>query len=113
MNQTKILIMNTSEIYTAFKKQGSDLTITKMLMLPEELQLKQRASISMLAHEARNPLTSINLAIAILQSELENDSLKLYLNIISVSSIRITEMMNQIIQPQEISATKNHSAIYC
>lgn len=104
--------MNTTEIYTAFKKQSNDLRITKMLLLPEKVQLKQRASISILAHEARNPLTSINLAIAMLQSEIENDSLKIYLDIISMSSIRITEMMNQIIQLQEISATENHSEVY-
>ena len=105
--------MNTTEIYTAFKKPGNGLTITKMLLLPEKVQLRQRSSISMLAHEARNPLTSINLAIAMLQSEIENDSLKIYLDIIAVSSARINEMMNQIIQLQEISATNNHSEVYC
>jgi signal transduction histidine kinase len=105
--------MNTTEIYTACKNQSNDLRITKMLLLPEKVQLKPRASISILAHEARNPLTSINLAIGILQSEIENDSLKMYLEIIADNSVRISEMMNQIIQLKEISSIKNHPEIYC
>ena len=105
--------MITPEIYTVFKKEGNDLTITKMQLLPEKVQLKKRASISLLAHEVRNPLTSINLAIAMLQSEIENDSLNIYLEIIACSSIRISEMVNHIIQLQEISAIENHSEVYC
>jgi len=105
--------MNSPETYIAFTKQEDDLTIKKKLLLPEKVQLKPRTTISLLAHEARNPLTSINLAIAMLQSEIEDDSLKIYLEIITCSSIRISEMMNHIIQLQEISVIENRSEVYC
>lgn len=49
------------------------------------------------AHEVRNPLTNINLAVEMLVSDLKDADLNVYLEIISRSSIRINDMLNRLL----------------
>jgi len=66
-------------------------------------------SISALAHEVRNPLTNINLAIGLLESAIKDDSLKPYLDIIMRSSGRITDLITELLknqQPDEVRPEK-------
>jgi signal transduction histidine kinase len=66
---------------------------------------------SALAHEVRNPLTNINLSIDMLHSGITNSELKIYLDIILRSSMRINYLINELLQYQEIeeSETNQHS----
>jgi len=56
---------------------------------------------SVLAHEVRNPLTNINLSVELLGAEIKNNDLKIYLAIIRRSSIRINDLINELVKYQE------------
>jgi signal transduction histidine kinase len=56
---------------------------------------------SMLAHEVRNPLTSIDLSIAMLLSGIKDEERKDYLDVIMRSSIRINDLINELIKCQK------------
>lgn len=56
---------------------------------------------SILAHEVRNPLTSINLSIVLLAAEIKKADLKVYLDIIRRSSARINDLVNELLKYQE------------
>jgi signal transduction histidine kinase len=66
---------------------------------------------SALAHEVRNPLTNINLSIDMLRSAITDNELKIYVDIIMRSSMRINHLINELLQYQEIedSETNKHS----
>jgi signal transduction histidine kinase len=66
---------------------------------------------SALAHEVRNPLTNINLSIDMLRPAITNNELKIYVDIISRSSVRINHLINELLKYQEIeeSETNKHS----
>lgn len=55
-----------------------------------------------LAHEIRNPLTNINLAVGMLEPAIQDADLEIYLQIIMRSSIRINDLVNELL--------KNHQA---
>ena len=69
------------------------LTSTRILPKPEKFILA-------LAHEIRNPLTNINLAVEMLQLATGEDDPKTYLDIIRRSSQRINEMIGNLMQHQ-------------
>lgn len=56
--------------------------------------------ITFLAHEIRNPLTNIKLAIELLDSPLETDNGKLYFDIIRRNVIRIDELIRELLRYQ-------------
>ena len=56
---------------------------------------------SALAHEVRNPLTNINLAVEMLNSAIKDEDLKMYVDIIMRSSIRIDKLINDLLRYQE------------
>jgi signal transduction histidine kinase len=66
---------------------------------------------SALAHEVRNPLTNINLSTDMLRSAITDSELKIYVDIIIRSSMRINHLINELLQYQEIeeSETNKHS----
>jgi signal transduction histidine kinase len=66
---------------------------------------------SALAHEVRNPLTNINLSIEMLRSAIKDSELKIYVDIIMRSSMRINHLINELLQYHEVegSATDQHS----
>jgi signal transduction histidine kinase len=66
--------------------------------------------ISALAHEVRNPLTNINLAIEMLELVTGGDDRKVYLDIIKRSSVRINLLIADLLkyqQLEEIQAEKH------
>ena len=52
---------------------------------------------SALAHEVRNPLTNINLAVEMLQSTLMDSEQKMYLDIIMRGSVRIDDLVTDLL----------------
>lgn len=56
---------------------------------------------SLLAHEVRNPLTNIDLSIAMLLDGVTDQERKTYMDIIMRSSIRINELVNELIKCQK------------
>jgi signal transduction histidine kinase len=54
-----------------------------------------------LAHDVRNPLTSINLSVEMLNSIITDGELRSYLGIIMRSSARINELINEILKHQD------------
>lgn len=54
-----------------------------------------------LAHELRNPLTNINLSVGMLESVIKNDDLKIYLDIIIRSSMRINDLITELVKYQQ------------
>ena len=58
--------------------------------LAKDLQIKFTDA---LVHEVRHPLSNINLAVEMLQSSIKELDLKIYLDIIGRSSMRINDLM--------------------
>lgn len=56
---------------------------------------------SILAHEVRNPLTNISLAIGMLESHIKDDEAKVYLDIITRSSMRINLLVNELLKNKQ------------
>ncbi|HET9429902.1 MAG TPA: ATP-binding protein, partial [Chitinophagaceae bacterium] len=63
-----------------------------------------------LVHEIRNPLTNIQLSVGMLELAMKENDLKIYLDIIMRSSIRIHGLINELLkyqQPGEMQAGKH------
>jgi signal transduction histidine kinase len=102
--------MNTLKTAPAFRKLHNVSATANMLALHEKVQHKHVASISELACEARNPLTSINLSIDMLQSGIKDNYRKEFLDIIRRNSIRINDTIDSILmllQTDNIQSEKN------
>jgi signal transduction histidine kinase len=77
---------------------------------PLKILKKQPSQFSALAHEVRNPLSNINLAIEMLKSLIINDDQKIFLDIIMRASGRINEIVIDILaynQTDEMQAEKH------
>lgn len=78
-----------------------DITLRKQSererLFSEKMAVTERL-IRMLAHEVRNPLTNVNLSAEQLESELENDDLKFYVDIIKRNCNRINDLITQLLQ---------------
>ena len=64
---------------------------------------------SVLAHEVRNPLATINLSIEMLKDEIKSNEQRMYLDIIMRSSVRINDLINELLRHQpakELQAAK-------
>jgi signal transduction histidine kinase len=83
----------------------------KPSLLTETWRDQSSRFASALAHEVRNPLTSINLSIDMLNSAIMDNELKVYLDIILRSSARINHLVNELLKYQEVeeSETNKHS----
>src|SRR6185503_12817275 len=57
--------------------------------------------VTALVHEVRNPLTNINLAVEMLGSAIKDNQLKVYLDIITRSSIRINSLICDLLKHQQ------------
>jgi signal transduction histidine kinase len=51
-----------------------------------------------LAHELRNPLTNINLAVGMLQTALKDDELSVFVDIIGRSAVRMHNLINELLK---------------
>jgi signal transduction histidine kinase len=64
---------------------------------PEDRNPHSIQSVSVLAHEIRNPLTNINLAVEELRSMITNDDQKIILDVIERSSARINNLLTDLL----------------
>src|SRR5687768_12947055 len=66
---------------------------------------------SAMAHEIRNPLSNINLAVEMLQAVSGDDERKIYLDIIMRSSVRINDLIKDLLKYQlaDEVQTEKHS----
>lgn len=55
----------------------------------------------LLAHEVRNPLSTINLAVEMLRPEIKDDGLQMYLDIIMRGSVRINNLIKELLEEQD------------
>lgn len=87
-----------------------DLTLRKQaeqdMLIAERLSLTGKIART-IAHEVRNPLTNINLALDQLRSELEqdNESVQLYSDIIERNALRIEQLVGEMLnssKPKEL-----------
>jgi signal transduction histidine kinase len=69
--------------------------------LPENVLHQPARFVTALAHEVRNPLTNINLAVDMLECAARDDDPKLYLDIIKRSSARINHLISDLLKFQE------------
>src|SRR5688500_14026219 len=59
-----------------------------------------------LAHEIRNPLTNINLSVALLGTVITDKTHKSYLDIIARSSVRINNLINELLTNRKLDPVK-------
>jgi signal transduction histidine kinase len=74
--------------------------------LPEELPAQPGRYAAALAHEIRNPLTTINLATDMLESFIKDKELIKYLDIIKRNSIRINNAIYELLKYQATDKVK-------
>lgn len=99
--QTKLksLIMNPDTIIHHAVRQSSHSSVNlfKSLIPPKIVQEKATPFATALAHEVRNPLTNINLAVEMLKATLKDDEQKGYLDIILRGSGRINDLVTDLL----------------
>jgi signal transduction histidine kinase len=96
--------MNSSTISSPITKPRSYIpssNLFKSLTPPKIVQKKPGLLASALAHEVRNPLSNINLAVEMLKSMNGGDDQKIYLDIIMRSSVRINDLIKELLKYQE------------
>ncbi|HTE30638.1 MAG TPA: ATP-binding protein [Chryseolinea sp.] len=79
-------------------------------MAPKLLKDLPAPFASALAHEVRNPLTNINLSVEMLEAAIKDDELKIYVDIIKRSALRITNLVSDLLRYQntdELQAEKH------
>ena len=82
--------------------------IERDLMVAEKLAVTGRLA-RMLAHEVRNPLTSINLTLEQLEYELADKDFESYIHVIKRNSRRINDLINELLfssRPAEVKMGK-------
>ncbi|MET0392711.1 MAG: HAMP domain-containing sensor histidine kinase [Chitinophagaceae bacterium] len=101
------------EIHTSFNTSDppgrdpyfiADTTDNGQFALPETPETGKDTEVrfaSILAHELRNPLTNINLAIELLDASIKTADLKVYMDIIRRSSLRISNLVKELLKYQE------------
>ena len=105
--------MNSHTITRNVSKRGNYSPSTNLFrtLIPSGIVQKQPGQFaSALAHEVRNPLSNINLAIEMLKSMISDDDQKIYLDIITRGSGRINELVTDLLtsfQADEIQSEKH------
>lgn len=93
--------IETDQELTYVQGRVHDITLSKQAererLFSEKLGVTSRL-VRMLAHEVRNPLTNVALSVEQLESELEDEDLKFYTDIIKRNSTRINDLITQLLQ---------------
>ena len=76
------------------------------LMIAEKLAVTGRVARS-LAHEVRNPLTNINLALEQLDEEIKEEDCKTYFDIIKRNSKRINDLVTELMENSKLTELKS------
>lgn len=77
-------------------------------VLSTEVLRQPARFVTALAHEVRNPLTNINLAVDMLAYAINDDEPKLYLDIIKRSSTRINHLISDLLRHQGPDKTEGN-----
>lgn len=104
--------MNTRTIFravTAMRVYQSSGRRLNSLVSSEGVSRKPAHFVTALAHEVRNPLTNINLAVDMLAYVVSDDEPKLYLDIIRRSSARINQLVFDLLKYQEPDQVEGNS----
>lgn len=83
--------------------------VERDIIISEKMALTSRV-VRMLAHEVRNPLTNINLAVEQIEDELTNPNYGNYLEIIKRNGRRINDLITELLQssrPTDVSVSKH------
>lgn len=80
-------------------------TLSENTFMPGNIQRGKYQSPSAWVREVRSPLTSINLAIEVLRSEIKDDGLQVYLDIINRGSEKINNWVNEMLIVQQANIT--------
>jgi signal transduction histidine kinase len=104
--------MNTRTIFravTAMHTYQSSGRRLSSLISPKEVLDQPPRLFTALAHEVRNPLTNINLAVDMLAFVVNDDEPKLYLDIIRRSSVRINQLVFDLLKQKESDKAEGNS----
>ena len=102
-NENNIYYQGIVHDITARRKTERASTLTEKMGATNRL-------VRTLAHEVRNPLTNINLSIENLESEIDDELLQAYLDIIKRNSKRINDLITELLnssKPSEINLKKH------
>ncbi len=93
--------IETDQELTYVQGRVHDITLSKQAererLFSEKLGVTSRL-VRMLAHEVRNPLTNVGLSTEQLESELEDEDLRFYTDIIKRNCARINDLITQLLQ---------------
>jgi len=95
MNSRIIPFVSRSEQELKKPVKYEEYTLTK---IPENTP---PSFVTSLVHEIRNPLTNIILSVNMLESSIVDADLKVYLNIIKRSSVRINDLISELLKVQQ------------
>lgn len=108
--------MNTSAITPNFKRLYSYPPASNLYTsLPSSgtAQKKPGQFNAALAHEIRNPLSTIKLAVEMLQSGITGDNQKIFLDIIMRSSVRINDLITDLLKCQQANEVQTEKYSIC
>jgi signal transduction histidine kinase len=90
-----------SIIFLSYKDMVTDKDDIFTPLMPATLKDYPSQFVYLLVHQIRNPLAHINLAVEMLESLIEDNDLKIYLDVIARNSIRMNALMNKFITDQQ------------
>ncbi len=90
---------------TKLRSYSPSAALLKFLTFPKLLKKKPDQFATALAHEVRNPLSTINLAAEMLQSTIKDEDQRMYLNIIIRGSDRIKDLVTDFLTSSENKET--------